>query len=249
MTLLDEIRQYWDVDSATYDQAAHHRPTDPMVRAAWAGSMEDALPPTPSRVLDCGAGTGFLSLIAARLGHHVTAVDLSTGMTDRLRSAAEAEGLDIKVVITSAETPPLPDGAAGYDAVMERHLLWTMPDPAGALRAWREATVPGGRLVLVESFWGTHDPIERRRSKVHQLIRKARARPSDHHRPYDPEVNAALPLAGGTPPARLIEMVEAAGWANPRLRRMEDVEWAERCALPMPDRIVGVTPRYTVIAG
>src|SRR5580698_6471594 len=112
MTLLEDIRQYWDDDSATYDQAAHHRPTDPMVQAAWTAAMEDALPPAPSRVLDCGAGTGFLSLIAARLGHTVTAVDLSTGMTDRLRAAAAAERLDITVVIASADEPPAPsDGA------------------------------------------------------------------------------------------------------------------------------------------
>jgi hypothetical protein len=36
---------------------------------------------------------------------------------------------------------------------MSRHLLWTLPGPQSALRAWR-AAAPGGRLVLVDSVLG-----------------------------------------------------------------------------------------------
>jgi hypothetical protein len=44
-------------------------------------------------------------------------------------------------------------------------------------------------------------------------------------------------------------MAEAAGWSRPRLRRLADVEWAERCALPLPERLVGVSPRFVLTAG
>ena len=63
---------------------------------------------------------------------------------------------------------------------MERHLLWTLPDPAAALGAWRRAA-PDGRLVLVESLWGRVDPLEKIRAKaLRGLKRVARraARPS-----------------------------------------------------------------------
>jgi tRNA1(Val) A37 N6-methylase TrmN6 len=66
MSLADQIRSYWDTDSATYDQTRGHRPTSSAEMAAWSTAMVRLLPPAPARVLDCGAGTGFLSLMAAR---------------------------------------------------------------------------------------------------------------------------------------------------------------------------------------
>src|SRR5580698_6559665 len=133
MAILDEIRTFWDDDAATYDDAPGHHPTSAAAQAAWTAALESLLPAPPARVLDCGAGTGFLSLIAARQGHKVTALDLSPGMLERLRSKAAAEGLGIEVVEGPAEEPP----AGPFDVVIERHLIWTLPDPEAALRAWR----------------------------------------------------------------------------------------------------------------
>jgi 2-polyprenyl-3-methyl-5-hydroxy-6-metoxy-1,4-benzoquinol methylase len=76
----DEIRQWWDEDAATYDHSSTHRPRSPAQSAAWTVALARLLPHPPARVLDCGAGTGFLSLTAARLGHEVTAVDISGQM-------------------------------------------------------------------------------------------------------------------------------------------------------------------------
>ena len=157
MAILDEIRRFWDDDAATYDNAPGHRPRSPAVQAAWTAALDSLLPPAPARVLDCGAGTGFLSLIAARLGHRVTALDLSSAMLAKLGTAADAEGLDIDVVVAPAHEPPV--GPEPFDAVIERHLLWTLPDPLAALSAWR-AAAPGGRLVAVESLWGEAPVLE-----------------------------------------------------------------------------------------
>src|ERR1700716_762151 len=84
MAVLDDVRAWWDADAPGYDSVPHHHPTDPAVRAAWNAALPRHLPPVPSRILDCGAGTGFLSLTAARLGHRVVALDLSAAMLDRL---------------------------------------------------------------------------------------------------------------------------------------------------------------------
>ena len=106
MAILDEIRRFWDDDAATYDDAPAHRPTSAAVQAAWTAALEALLPPAPARVLDCGAGTGFLSLIAARLGHRVTALDLSPQMLAGL-SASAFFGI---VATLAAQAPP--SGAA-----------------------------------------------------------------------------------------------------------------------------------------
>ncbi len=249
MALMDDIRQYWDADAPTYDLSPRHRPQDPVVQAAWTAALERLLPPAPATVLDCGAGTGFLSLMAARLGHRVTALDLSPGMLERLEAAATAEGLTVELVVGPADQPP-----AGFDAVMERHLLWTLPEPGAALAAWR-AAAPDGRLVLLESLWGSVDPAERLRSVVRSAVRRGR-RPlgggeeqPEHHAPYSSAMQEALPLGTGTTPARLIELAVAAGWTTPRLERLADVEWAERQGLPVAERLIGVTPRFAITAG
>lgn len=244
MAVLDEIRRYWDQDAATYDHASDHTARTGAERAAWSSALAAALPPAPARVLDCGAGTGFLSLIAARLGHVVTAVDLSAEMLAKLAAAAAAEGLAVQTVHRAATDPP----EGEFDAVMERHLLWTLPDPEAALRAWRRAA-PSGRLVLVESLWGSVDQVEIWRSRAREKVRQWLGRAHSHHGDYTDEMVSALPLGAGTHPSALVELAEASGWPAARLERLPTVEWAARLALPPLERAFGVSPRFIVTAG
>ena len=242
MAILDEIRTFWDDDAATYDDAPGHHPTSPAAQAAWTAALESLLPAPPARVLDCGAGTGFLSLIAARLGHRVTALDLSGQMLDKLRAAAAAEGLDVAVSVGPAH-----EVAGEFDVVMERHVLWTLPDPAAALRAWR-AVAPDGTLVAVESLWGDADPLEVWRGKARDALQRWRKTAPDHHGPYPAAVRAALPLGSGTHPRAVARLVAEAGWRHPRLVRLRDVEWATALEQRLPDRLLGVSPRFAVTA-
>ncbi len=243
MDTTDQTRRYWDDDAPTYDRSPQHRPTSPLVRAAWLAALERLLPPPPARVLDCGAGTGFVTLMAARLGHRVTALDLSPGMLGQLRRSAEREGLDVEIVEGPADQPP-----AGFDAIVERHLVWTLPDPTRALGAWR-AAAPAGRLILLESLWGTGAPGDRLRALARQALRRRRQPAPEHHAPYPAELRATLPLGGGTPPGRLVGAVAGAGWPNPRVERLWDIEWAEVAELGPIERRLGVSARIAVVAG
>jgi SAM-dependent methyltransferase len=241
---LDHIREFWDIDAATYDRAPGHGVHTGAERAAWTAALWRLLPPAPARLLDVGAGTGFLSLMAARLGHRVTALDMSAGMLAELRDKAASEGLAIDVVEASADEPP----AGPFDAVVERHLTWTLPDPAVSLRTWRRAA-PEGRLLLFESMWGSVDQLESIRQRAIRLVERVRRTPPRHHGSYDPAIRAALPLGSGTHPSRLVDLVDGAGWAPARLQRLRDVEWAMTMARPLPDRLTGVAPRFVVIGG
>ena len=161
-----QVRQYWDDDAATYDGAVGHNPQSRLELAAWAASLARLLPPPPARVLDVGAGTGFLSLLLAREGYEVTALDLAPGMLARLGEKARVRGLEIALVEASAAEPP----QESFDAVVERHVVWTLPEPEVALQAWHEAA-PTGRLVLLESIWGDSAPAE-------EKLRAAAPRPA-----------------------------------------------------------------------
>jgi hypothetical protein len=58
-----------------------------------------------------------------------------------------------------------------------------------------------------------------------------------------------MPLGSGTTPEALAAVASDAGWAAPRLRRLRDVEWAMSLGLHLPERLLGVAPRFAIIAG
>jgi SAM-dependent methyltransferase len=240
----DRIREWWDRDAGTYDRSASHAMTDPVEAAAWRAALRRFLPDPPARVLDVGAGTGALSLLAAELGHRVTAVDLSAGMLDRARAKAQAQGLEIEFVVGPAEAPP----AGPFDAVMERHVLWTAPDPVGSLRAWHEVA-PEGSVILFEGAWGATGPVGRAREAAIGVVRSLYGMPPDHHAPYDPAILSSLPLARLDSPKPIIEAAVEAGWRAVLLYRLRDVEWAQRAGSPPILGWLERVPRYAIVAG
>jgi SAM-dependent methyltransferase len=241
-----EIRTFWDEDAAVYDASPSHYPQRPQEQAAWAAALRRLLPPPPATVLDIGAGTGFLSLLLAGQGYDVTAADLSPGMLARLRAKAAERGLSIRAVEADALDPPPGD----FDAVVERHLLWTLPDPAAALAAWRQVA-PGGRLVLIEGSWGAADAtgLQRWRAEARRLAARVRAAEPGHHGHYSDRVQRALPLGRGLSTAEAVALVQASPWGQARLERLRDVEWAITDGRGLLDEMLGTNPRWAVVAG
>ena len=111
------------------------------------------LDPRPGeRVLDVGCGRGAVLLRAAvRVGPGgaVDGVDLAPQMVEAARAEARAAGLDVDVRVGDAMAPG--PGRGPYDVVASSLVLFFLPDPAAALRAWRELLVDGGRLGVTTS--------------------------------------------------------------------------------------------------
>jgi SAM-dependent methyltransferase len=243
MDLHDRLRDFWDQDAETYDASPSHAATDPVEAAAWRTALARYLPVPGSAVLDVGAGTGAMALLAAELGHEVTALDLSPGMLAHAGRKADERGLPVRTVVGPATEPP--DGP--FDAVMERHVLWTTPDPVAALAAWRRVA-PGGRLLLFEGVFSRTGPAWKARGLVADGVRRALGVRHDHHAGYDPDLLASLPLAHAPSPIPLLEAVRAAGWRAVRIQRLRDVEWARRIATPWPLGWLETTPQFAVVA-
>jgi len=99
--------------------------------------------------LEVGCGTGRVYLPLLRAGVDADGIDVSTGMLDRLRTKAAAEGLDPDVWTADVREfdPPREYDLATVPFRAINHLT-DLADRRRALRRIRDALAPGGRLAL-----------------------------------------------------------------------------------------------------
>jgi SAM-dependent methyltransferase len=148
-----DLAAFWDAQAEHFDDQPDHGLVDDATRTAWAGLLASLVPASYRRVADLGCGTGSLAVLMAQAGHHVTAMDMSSAMVQRAERKAAAAGVRLDLLVGDVSTPGL--SGSSYDAVLSRHVLWSLPDPASALAAWVGLLVPGGRLLLVDGVWST----------------------------------------------------------------------------------------------
>lgn len=107
------------------------------------------------RVLDVAAGSGALSIPAARRGADVTAVDISPAMVEHLAARARAEGLTaLEARVGDGEA--LDFGDATFDAAVSMNGVSLFPDLQAGLRELVRVTRPGGKVLIV-----TFGPLQR----------------------------------------------------------------------------------------
>ena len=138
------LRAAWDGIAAGYDEFV----TDTHSRLAAEGLRHAGLR-SGMRFLDVAAGSGALSIPAARLGAEVLATDLSPGMLERLAARASAAGLAIETRAMDGHALDLPDD--GFDVTGSQFGVMLFPDMRQGIAEMARVTRPGGR-VLVTAF-------------------------------------------------------------------------------------------------
>ena len=133
--------------------------------------------PQPShRVVDLGAGSGFLTLAFAPRVADVLAVDISPAMLELLARQADEQGLTgIRCLATDLAALALSE--ASVDVIVSSYALHHLVD--GEKRALVERAgswlKPGGRLVVADMMFGRGQTAHDRaiiRQKVLALMRK-----------------------------------------------------------------------------
>ncbi|HET8971066.1 MAG TPA: class I SAM-dependent methyltransferase [Candidatus Nanopelagicales bacterium] len=152
-TQTQQVASLFDALADTYDDVGvdFFRPI--------ATSLLRALPPAAGeRWLDLGCGRGAVLLPAARaIGDDGNAVgtDLSPRMVEHTRAAAADSGLgNVEVILDDAQSPAL--AADAFDTISSCLVLFFLPDPEAALRAWLPLLAAGGRLGV--TTFGPTDP-------------------------------------------------------------------------------------------
>lgn len=176
---LDELTQRYD-ESAPSWQGTVERLGFP---AAYDSLLQQiAVDELPSRVLDCGVGTGALSEALIRVAHApfaLTAVDLSPRMLEQAQRMLQGSNADL--TLRQADAGALPFADNSFDLVMTAHMLEHLADPTVALREMVRVLKPGGRLIacltrrtwlgmMIHLKWHTHRVTP---SQAEQLLQDA----------------------------------------------------------------------------
>jgi SAM-dependent methyltransferase len=101
----------------------------------------------PDEVVELGPGTGA-NMRYYRRGTRLVAIEPNPHMHTALARAATHRGVDLDIRAVGGEATGLRTG--NVDAIVCTLVLYTVPDPAGALAEARRILRPGGRLVFVE---------------------------------------------------------------------------------------------------
>ncbi|WP_193367450.1 class I SAM-dependent methyltransferase [Pelagibius marinus] len=109
-----------------------------------------------TRFLDVAAGSGALSIPAARLGAKVLSTDLSPSMLEKLEARARDEDLDLEVRVMDGHALDLDDGT--FDVSGSQFGVMLFPDMPRGIAELARVTRAGGRVLM--TVYGAPEKIE-----------------------------------------------------------------------------------------
>ncbi|MEI2302260.1 class I SAM-dependent methyltransferase [Ensifer sp. MJa1] len=166
--LRDEIKAYWSERAATFDLSPGHEIFSEEERAAWHALFLRHIGTGDGRAaLDLASGTGVISHLLDELGFNVQGLDWAEPMLELARQKARKRRRAIRFALGDAENTMEPD--SHYDVIVNRHLVWTLVDPAAAFAEWLRVLKPGGTLLIVDGDFVNTSALERLFSRLSAL--------------------------------------------------------------------------------
>jgi ubiquinone/menaquinone biosynthesis C-methylase UbiE len=135
-------QEAWDAIAEGYDRYVAPQESDLANEALRLVGLKP-----DERFLDVAAGTGGLSLPAARLGARVLATDWSPAMIERFNARAREEGLTGEGRVMDCHALDLPGDS--FDVTGSQFGVMLVPNQALALREMVRVTRPGGRVLMI----------------------------------------------------------------------------------------------------
>ena len=151
MNTSQTTRRAWDKIANGYDRT--NTPTQ-----MWVGNegLRRAGVRSGMKFLDVAAGSGALSLPAARLGAQVLATDQSPAMLEHLDTRARKEGLTIETRVMDGHALELEDNA--FDVAGSQFGVMLFPDMPRGIREMARVIKPEGRVLM--NVYGDPHKIE-----------------------------------------------------------------------------------------
>ncbi len=230
----EEIRVYWSKRSETFDQSWGHKIRTDGELECWAdifkrhGAIASGV-----RVLELASGTGEVTRVLLRLGAAIDALDLCEPMIARAKD--KHAGAAVRFHLGDAENTMMP--AAHYDAVVCRHLVWTLVDPEAALADWLRVLRPGGRIVVVDGDWVRST----RKARLFRMLaawidRLTGGKPLWDQAAHE-RIMAQVRFRDGLTAVVLGPMVEAAGFHDVRIEGLDPIRRYQWCSASWSERL------------
>jgi SAM-dependent methyltransferase len=206
-----EARERWARAAAGWEKRADWFRDQTMPVSAW---MVDALDPQPGQtILDLGAGVGDTGFLAAELiqpGGTLITADFSPDMLSAAQRRAERLGVANARFRQMDANLPLDQPAASLDGVLGRWLYMLLNDGEDALKETRRVLKVGGAVAL--AAWTGPEENQWSVEPVRILRERGLLDP--------PDPGAPGQFAWGAP-GEVREHMEAAGFVEPRVERLE----------------------------
>lgn len=147
----EDTRAAWDEIAPGYDKT--NTPTQ-----MWIANegLRRAQLHAGLRFLDVAAGSGALSIPAARLGAQVLATDQSPVMLELLQERARKEGLNLETRVMDGQALELDDNR--FDIAGSQFGVMLFPDMPKGIKEMARVVKPGGRVLM--SVYGDPHQIE-----------------------------------------------------------------------------------------
>ena len=123
----------------------------PAVRTLKAWALDQLAPTAGETAVDVGSGTGEDVVALHELGARAVGVEPSPGL--RAEAVRRAAGADVEYVDGHAEALPFEDESV--DVLRSERVLQHVDDPAAVVKEMARVLRPGGRIVLIDTDWGT----------------------------------------------------------------------------------------------
>jgi ubiquinone/menaquinone biosynthesis C-methylase UbiE len=234
-TLKDQIAEYWGARSATFDDSPGHGIRTVAEVEAWATLFRTHLPGGARDVLELASGTGEVTRVLRAMNLRVTGLDLAEPMIARARMKHADAGATLRFLHGDAENTMLPP--ASFDAVLCRHLVWTLPEPARAMRDWLRVLRPGGRVVIVDGDWVRLGLAARLRKRLLALWDRL----DGTQRLWDEAAHEAimrqLPFRDGLRDADVVRLLGEAGFGDIRRGGLDGPYRAQRRSATAKERL------------
>lgn len=149
--MINNMKDYWDNRAEAYDEHVLAEIKDEKERN-WLDLFAPYSPNVKDKtLLDLGTGPGFFSLLFAKQGANVVAVDHAENMLKMARKNLTTYAKNAKFIQADIENCEFNEKS--FDFIVMRNVSWMLKFPSQTYKKWQSWLKNGGKLMIVDANW------------------------------------------------------------------------------------------------